>query len=74
MYARRRFPLLPPAVILAAGLTVLAHATPPPLPWIARDIGVSTVPGVVDVDVRGLWTLRAVHDDGFLSADAFFLV
>jgi hypothetical protein len=74
MYARRSFPLLPSAVILAAGLTALAHATPPPLPWIARDIGVSTVPGVVDVDVRGLWTLRAVHDDGFLSADAFFFV
>jgi hypothetical protein len=73
MDARREFRLLPLAVLLL-GMVAQGHASPPPPPWAARDVGVFDAPGSADVDSRGVWTLRAVQGEAPLSPDAFFLV
>jgi hypothetical protein len=56
--------------LLAAGAP--ACAAPPP--WVSRDIGVWSVPGSVEVDARGLWTMRANQGNEYLSPDSFFFV
>jgi hypothetical protein len=68
----RRHLLVPLVSLLMMGLT--AEAAPPPAPWTARDMGVWDAPGAVDVDARGVWTLRGAQGETYLGTDSFFFV
>jgi hypothetical protein len=50
-----------------------AAADPPPAPWTARDLG-RTNQSIVDVDFRGLWTIRTENPPASPKADSFFLI
>jgi ribosomal protein S12 len=62
------------AALLAAGLILRAYAVPPPAPWVVKEIGKQNAPGSVDVDARGLWTVRADSGDIYGNADQMMLV
>jgi hypothetical protein len=73
---RRRQPLslIPCMALLMAGPLAQALAAAPPTPWTSLDIGTRDAPGSVDLDTRGLWTVRASNGDVFQSADSAFFV
>jgi hypothetical protein len=76
MHTRKRLWLFALAALLVVGLAAAVHADPPPAPWTARDISAPLTPGIVDVDRRGLWFVRAHTGDIGLSQplDSFFFV
>jgi hypothetical protein len=74
MRRQQRLSPIPCAAVLAMGLLAQAKASPPPAPWAPHDIGTWEAPGSVDLDARGLWTVRATNGDVLQSADSLFFV
>jgi hypothetical protein len=74
MYDAKRWSLVPLAVMVILGSTRGGQAADPSEPWTAKDIGPRLAPGVMEVDPRGFWTLRASNGDVSQSADSFFFV
>jgi hypothetical protein len=60
--------LLPLFALVIHGFTGAAHATPLPAPWQLKDIGKPVAPAVVDVDPRGIWSVRA--ENGAVGTEA----
>jgi regulation of enolase protein 1 (concanavalin A-like superfamily) len=48
-----------------------AAAEPPPVPWLARDIGGPSAAGSTDVDGNNVWTLRGSGADIWSTSDQF---
>lgn len=71
---RQRLNLFPYLAVLTAGPLARVSAAPPPAPWTSLDIGTREAPGSVDLDTRGLWTLRATNGDVLQSVDSSFFV
>jgi hypothetical protein len=74
MQAQKLTWLLPSAVLLTMQHSMPALAAPPPAPWTTTTVGVTKAPGSVDVDARGLWTIRTLQGDAALSTESFFFV
>jgi len=51
-----------------------ALAVPPPAPWAAYNIGTMEAQGSVNIDARGLWTMRAFNGDVLPSVDSVYFV
>jgi hypothetical protein len=62
------------AALFFVGLAARSDAAPPPAPWTIQEYGQQYSLGYVNVDDRGLWTLRADNGDIFGSADQMFFV
>jgi hypothetical protein len=73
MHRSNRFGLFLAALGVLAGAG-RATAAPVPAPWTTHDIGTWERPGSVNLDPRGLWTMRAFNGDILPSVDSTFFV